>query len=280
MRPAWEELESKGFVMVPGFLPPELREKLLQDFDTGAAPESFPFGFKPIGRRALAAVAPLLRPVLDSVAERTTLKVDSVNFLTLSHYVTTRLAKRTSYLHQDFDLDYRLSGDHLNYLNFWIALRKPRRDRSNVSLIPFDALRERAPEAYLRARGEGGLRWIPESGRTALIGNRGEVIEGEESPLLSLSFDAEELVVTPFTEPGDLLLMRGDLVHRTQDGETERVAASIRATFSGKTLRRVTHVKPEDPAASILQMLGDCCDHWGRDEVSVKELLDYARGQR
>lgn len=279
--PAWEELESKGFLVVPGFLPDDARVALLRDFDSGAAPESYPFGFKPVGRRALATVTPLLQPALAGVAERTSLKADSVNFLTLSHYVTTRLARRTSYLHQDFDLDYRLSGDHLNYLNFWMPLRKPCRERSNLSLIPFDALRKRAPQIYERVRGEGGLRWVARGGRTALHGNRGAVLEGKEEPaLLELDFDAEELVITPFTEPGDLVLMRGDLPHRTQDEKTERVAASIRVTYSGKMLRRVEPAESGDPAAPILALLGGCCDHLGRDQVSVQELVDYAGGRR
>ena len=34
----------------------------------------------------------------------------------------------------------------------------------------------------------------------------------------------EELAVTPHLAAGDLLLMRGDIVHRTQDTDTARVA--------------------------------------------------------
>jgi hypothetical protein len=280
--PAWEELETKGFVVVPGFLGQELIEVLLRDFETGAAPETFPFGFKPVGRRALAAVTPHLDPVLAQIRAGTSLVIDTVNFLTLSHYVTTRLAKRTSFLHQDFDLDYRLSGDHVNYLNFWIPLRKPDPQRSNLSLVPFDVLRERSPEGFERVRGGGGLRWVPNHGRTSVHGSHGAVLEGGESPpLFWLDFDAEELAVTPFTQVGDLVLMRGDLPHRTQDQETERVAVSIRATSTAKLLSVPREAADQgDPAAPLLSMLSDCCAHMGRDQVTVGEFVNFAQGRR
>jgi hypothetical protein len=219
--------------------------------------------------------------VLSEIRRRTRRRTDVVNFLTLSHYVTTRLAQRTSHLHQDFDLDYRLSGDHLDSLNFWIPLVKPERERSNLSLIPFDALRGRSGQAYQAVHGGGGLRWIPEGGTTAVYGNQGAALEATSEPLYRMDFQAEELVVTPLTQSGDLVLMRGDLPHRTQDQDTVRVAASIRATFSGKLLRseRAT-CSDGDPAAAIMEMLRRCCATLGRDEVTVAELVDFAQGRR
>lgn len=275
MTPAWQDLDTRGYVVVPGFLSPELVQTLLEDFQRGAQPETFPFGFKPVGRRALAAVMPRLENALEEIRQSTSQTTDVINFLTLSHYVVTRLAQRTSNIHQDFDLDYRLSGDHLNYLNFWIPVRKPEPERSNLCLLPFDRLQERSPEAFRQVRGGGGLRWQPAGGRTAVYG------PDESKPRFWLDFDAEDLMVTPHTEAGDLILMRGDLPHRTQDQQTDRLAASIRATASSKRLSRDKAVcSHDDPAASIIGMLQRCLQELNREEVSVGEFVDFAQGRR
>ena len=273
-QPAWTDLESKGFVVVPGFLNPDLVSLLLADFHKGAPPEEYPFGFKLLGRRALQAVQAHLQPVLDQIRLATSLTIDGVNFLTFSHYVTTRLSQRTATLHQDFDLDYKLTGDHLNYLNFWVPLLKPEAERSNLCIIPFDALQARSPQAYQRLYGGGGMRLVSQSGRTAVYGH-------DSAPLDWIEFDVEELAVTPPTRAGDLVLLRGDVAHRTQDAETQRVAASIRVTSSSKTITRQRASQADDlpGTAQIRLLLEQCFEKLGRSQVSVGEFVEFAQGR-
>jgi ectoine hydroxylase-related dioxygenase (phytanoyl-CoA dioxygenase family) len=281
----WKDLEDSGFVVVPGFLPPQQIELLLEGFETGPSPESYPFGFKLIGRDPLKAVWPTIEPALAEIRACTSIKTDTVNFLTVSHYITTRHADRSSYLHQDFDVDYRLTGDHFNYLNFWVPLRKPERSRSNVTLVPFDKLRSKAPDEHARLFGGGGYRFIPQDGRTAVFGSAyGKILSDgdDKTPERFLSFDLEDIAVTPPLDAGDLLLMRGDVIHRTQDTQTDRVAASVRATYSGKVVtaqRAQVHAEPKakdlDPITRLLH--GAFARSRGAN-LTIGELVDISRG--
>lgn len=276
----WEELESRGFIVVRGFLQRPQVEALISDFQHGARPESYPFGFKPIGRQAMAAVGKTIDAALKRIRARTNLMTDSVNFLTLSHYVAAWLAQRPYILHQDFDLDFRLTGDHRNYLNFWMPVIKPDPGRTNVAVLPLDTLQRRSPEAFGKVLGGGGQRWVPEGGRTAAYGDRGLILDEPVEPLFWLDLDLEELVEIPSVEVGDLLLMRGDVIHRTQDLDTPRVAASIRATATSKVLtkQRAAFVSG-DVAEPVLKMLARCFERHASDKVTIGEFLDFAQGR-
>ena len=260
----WQDLQTKGYVVIPRALTPELVEALVTDFRRGAPPEKYPHGFKLVSRRALNKVKPLIESFLEEIRSETTLEVDTINFLTYSHYVTTELAKKVSCLHQDFDLDFQLTGEHVNYLNFWTPIIKPERERSNLRVVPLDAL---PLEARERLVGGGGHRFIVEAGRTVVEG-QGERFE--------LDLDIEERGVDLPTLAGDLVVLRGDVPHRTQDVDTLRVAASVRATASNKTIKK-NRSKMEDPR--LQQMLEACCQKLGRDAVTVAEFVNFSQGK-
>ncbi len=284
---AWSDLETKGFVVVPSFFGREEIDALLDDFGRGAPASAFPYGFKLVSRRVLPRVWPRIEPALWAIRKATGLTLDLLNFLTMSHYIDTSRTERTSHLHQDFDLDYRLTRDHLNYLNFWIPIAKPDPERSNVTVIPFDALKARSEAAFERLVGSGGHRLLSKDGATNVVGNYGEILEeGEEdATAFTLDFDIEELAVTPRLAAGDLLLMRGDLVHRTQDASTARTAASIRVTCSEKTIHcdrvpDVSHGDGADPDARLYASLRRCFAATGRPTLTIREFLDFANGAR
>jgi hypothetical protein len=282
----WRDLEYRGFVVMPGFLSPREVAVMLDGFDKGKPPGEYPFGFKIMGRAPLKAAWSKIEPALAEIREQTSLKVDEINFLTVSHYITTRLAERSSYLHQDFDLDYRLTRDHINYLNFWMPLRKAERARSNVTLIPFDSLRARSREEHAALVGSGGYRFVPRDGRTAVYGDKGYVLaDGQPmAPERTLSFDLEDIAETPELDVGDLLLMRGDVIHRTQDAATERVSASVRATYSEKVINRERAGFDDGRAAAgtrksgMEDLLKKCFDNAGRPELTIRELVALSRG--
>jgi hypothetical protein len=53
-----------------------------------------------------------------------------------------------------------------------------------------------------------------------------------------LSCDFDEIGDTPQLEAGDLLLLRGDVFHKTQDTDTDRIAISFRMVNSKTIVRR------------------------------------------
>lgn len=272
----WSQLERRGFVVLPGFLQAEDRAYLLEDFTRGQPPEAFPFGFKPLGRRALQRARLRLDPLLTEVGAATSLRVDSINFLTLSHYVTTGRAERSLHWHQDFDLDYRLTDNHLDYLNFWMPLQKPKPELSNLAIIPWDTFGEHHPEAAERAHGLGGARWVVEGGTTALY-----LGLDQAEPAARFEFNLEALAETPHLHEGDLLVLRGDTLHRTQDTASLRVAASVRASGLHKTILRSRLADFQDPETErIRQQLDECFQHLGADEVTLGQFLAYLSGPK
>jgi hypothetical protein len=52
--------------------------------------------------------------------------------------------------------------------------------------------------------------------------------ESSDGDDLHVGIHTRELAETPLLSPGDLLLLRGDVVHKTQDASTDRVAISFR----------------------------------------------------
>lgn len=279
--PDWRQLHTSGYVVVRDFLSAADVDALSHDFESGVPANKFPFGFKPVGDSAIATVRPRIATALADLRAHTSSTADDINFLTMSHYITSALAERTSFWHQDFDLFYSLTGDHLNYLIFWIPLRKPERTKTNVSVIPYDALEARSPAAHRHFWGNGAHRLISEGGTTVVFGTNGGVIAdgARPAPVLELDFDIGELAVTPEVASGDLLLMRGDLIHRTQDTETIRTAASIRAAPATAmiTADRVPAVPPPgdraNPAVRLHGQLRECFAT-GRSAISVRELVE------
>lgn len=96
---------------------------------------------------------------------------------------------------------------------------------ANLCVVPFDRL-ETAIPAYVEAlKGSGAKLFYPQGGVTLVC----DQDSGEE---FVLPVNLEELSVIPLLEPGDLLLPRGDVIHRTQDASIERVAVSFRWTHA------------------------------------------------
>lgn len=246
----WSHLITRGYVMVPGFLSAREREILVQDFSLGPPADRYEMGFKPVGRRALQALQPHLLEVLEEIRARTELEVDTIAPLTRSHYISTELdqSQPTSTLHQDFDLFFALSGEHFHYLNFWLPLIKPYPEQTNLSLVDFARLQAEQPDTAAQALGGGGYRW----------------------PQL------EGLTETPHCQPGDLLLLRGDVIHKTQDRHTARVAASIRACSSRSWLSLPAQAPP-DPLVDCLRL---CLQHYQQERVTVGQFLAFSRGLR
>jgi hypothetical protein len=73
-------------------------------------------------------------------------------------------------------------------------------------------------------------------------------------------------------------MIRSDVIHRTQDSETNRVAVSARVVNSTATIRRGvlqncgTLVKRQSLEADVLLR---CFEEKGCDEISMEEFLRY-----
>jgi len=89
----------------------------------------------------------------------------------------------------------------------------------------------------------------------------------------------DHLADTPMLAAGDLLLLRGDIIHRTQDADTARVALSYRVTSRSVVVSqrrlalggaRKAEMMANNPA--LYQRLFAAFDEAGRGELSLDEI--------
>jgi ectoine hydroxylase-related dioxygenase (phytanoyl-CoA dioxygenase family) len=133
--------------------------------------------------------------------------------------------------HQDHE-SFFVNQSHRNYVNFWAPVIKPDRSKSNLSVIPADNFRQRRPDLWDRLEWGGAASAVWRDGTTIISDDFRGGLHG------TLDFRLEELAETPELDAGDVLLMRGDLFHQTQDADTTRVAVSVRVSDGRHTVTR------------------------------------------
>jgi hypothetical protein len=222
-----KDLETKGFVAVPGFLSTAELGECQADFRSQPNDRrNLNYSGITDASRATAHLLPRIREMLRLVSEQTDLQVDSpagAAFFSVGRGINFAW-------HQDHESFFSLQN-HYDYLNFYIPIVKPRRDKSNLCIIPFDVLEAESPRTFQRVVRRGASRFIR-------AGKKRLVFCDDNGSVHVMSTDIERLAHTPMLAAGDLLLLRGDIIHRTQDAETERVALSFRASNSRAVIKR------------------------------------------
>jgi hypothetical protein len=173
--------------------------------------------------------------------------------------------------HQDHESFFQLQN-HYEYLNFYIPIKKPHTDKTNLSVVPFDVLEREDAELFRRMVKCGATHFNRlASVRFVNFDDGGDVhtVRGE----------MDRMAYTPMLAAGDLLLLRGDMIHRTQDTETERIAISFRASSAQTIVRRSrlaygglvkANMMAKNPEP-YLQMF-KAFDQAGRDEMPAHEI--------
>jgi hypothetical protein len=267
-----EDLDTKGFVVARSFLDAADIAVLRDDFAGVALEDNQNYHSKLPTGAVLGQLRPRIDDVMRQVNEQTSLHVDT-HVPNNSAYFGTDAAQGNNFpWHQDHE-SFFVVQNHFDYLNFYVPFIKPDPQKSNLSVIPFDALRQHAHRAaaFLERGGAGHFRrylgrWIAtndDSGRSKM-----------------LHTDLDALAVTPHLEEGDLLLMRGDIVHRTQDADTVRAALSWR-TADGATIVRRARLAAGTMRKAVMmrrnvlpyQQMFEAFDIAGRDELPLRDLL-------
>ena len=127
-----EAILERGFAVVPGFLDADSVSAFADVYREGLALETqaYALGFAPPER--IDPIRPRIDAMLADVRSRHFAPRDyggGVFFAT---------AKDIDFgWHQDHE-SYYLHQTHCHYLNLYIAVEKPRRDKSNLSIVPID----------------------------------------------------------------------------------------------------------------------------------------------
>jgi hypothetical protein len=270
----FEDVDTAGFVVVPGFLTDTEAAMFEADHDNAPPPCGDSYAVRHVSAAARAAVHNKLMDVASAVARASGVRVDHVASGVLgSIYFSTEGEIGTGW-HQD-SVSYFAYQNHHDYLNFYVPVVKPVRAKSNLCLVPLDRLEARSPDMAAKLRGRAATR---------LVNSEGETIVHDKNAggtLGTLPYDLDELAVTPELDRGDLLLVRGDVVHRTQDRDTHRVAVSIRMMNSQGRVRKADVVCGGIGKALVMargrgvfQQLLDCFAAARRNEMTIGELAE------
>jgi len=217
----WADLESKGYVVVPSFLSDDEIDALAKDFFAVPWIDRHRYVFKHMSKPLRERFRPKIRAVAEQVRPRSRIVLNGFYFATKVVHLNGHVQDQAFAFHQDRESFY-VYQTHTDYLNFYIPLVKPVREKSNLTVLPFDRLKQRSPEACAKLINQGAHMVEERDGKSEIID---ESIDGNN---LVVDFRISEITETPLLNPGDLMLLRGDVVHRTQDAETDRIAISFR----------------------------------------------------
>jgi hypothetical protein len=235
----WSDLDTKGFIHIPGFLTPEQVESCRKHY--AGNPQAGGGLNVPNAAEAVATLTEPIGALIRSVVAHTGVRVDS--FASASYFATERGVRFE--WHQDHG-SYYFFQTHANYLNLYIPIIKPAVDKSNLSVVPFDALARHSPDV---------AKWTMWSGATSVVphGSGQLIVSDQSGRARTVPFRFDDIACTPQLNAGDLLLVRGDLFHKTQDSDTDRVALSIRLAHSSTVIRRSTLAYGGTSKANLFQ---------------------------
>lgn len=235
---SFSEIDSRGFLLIRSFLDEQQIELLRRDYEAASLEVNANYSVRRISAEAMGSLQDKLEEVVKGVEEHSTVRADLLNdgvyFATFSEKATLtspRKGPQAFPWHQDHE-NYWLWQDCKNYLNFYIPVVKPVAEKSNLTVAPFDRFQQLAPDVYQRSIGRGATR-VLKSGGSWIVKD-----DDQGGKVGRLDFDLADIEETPHLQPGDLLLLRGDVFHRTQDSSTRRIAASIRYLNSETKIHR------------------------------------------
>ena len=219
----FKELETKGFLIIPNFLNSDEVAELLDVYNSVITKYNT-VGAKNKNYSVLRGTNPESVKIkslnlLKLINSETNLKT---NMLTTNgaDYLDSKLIKFG--WHQDHESYYKWQNAY-NDLNFWIPIIKPKSTESGLHLVPFDKIKDIAPEiTEQHIVGKGAKKF------TTII-NKTVMQDDETGDVLELDFNLELIKETTNICPGDLLLIRGDTIHCSQSSLTHRASISFRA---------------------------------------------------
>ena len=267
----WRALETRGFVVHRAFLSDDDRAALLRDYESSAVEDNRNYKLKTVGIKAFALMRRKLDAVAAAVRAATSIDVDSFQGAT---YFANELTSLD--WHQEFE-PYYLCEDLYNYLNFYIPFAKDDPDRSNLVVVPFDTLHDHHRTAHDRLLRNGAQKFV-------LDGRRTIVHSSTDGRRHVLDLDLEAVAECPPLHAGDLLVVRGDVVHRTQDTSTRRIAASFRMARGSSVVHRARLAECGPYKLAVMmrnRRTFECAfQHFiDRDETTVAELSKHLRTQ-
>jgi hypothetical protein len=270
----FNDLLTKGYVVVKSFLNNDIMELLVADYYKKQKTFNKNYAYYRMSDNVRMLLEKQILKTTDYIKEQNILNVD----LTMieGNYISTQ---GSSYdWHQDHEPWYIFQQSY-QYLNFYIPIIKPNPNLSGLSIIPFDILETSLPEYVNNFKYKGASRCVASKNIT-LVHNDNEGIE------YTMPIGIESISVTPDLIPGDLLLIRGDVIHKTQDTLTHRVSVSFRVTNGNALInknllitgceRKQRYIKG---SPELYNSILGVFEKLGKDEITANELATNLRSK-
>jgi len=218
-----ENFESSGYVVIKNFLDQHEIHMLLDDYNSFKSDISAQNYFAVFcSKPALNKIKSKIENVSKTITDQTSLTVDIVSVL---NFYGDTSSIHTPW-HQDHE-PWAVYQNNQNHLNFHLVLQKETPNQSGLGLIPLDVISQYTSELE-HSVSKGAMSFQSHDDYT-------DVWDDELGIHFKIQVGLDSIGVYPELLPGDLLLFRGDVIHRTQDNNTKRISLAVRA-FNSDTV--------------------------------------------
>jgi hypothetical protein len=224
----FKQLTTAGYIIIPEFLTSEEVSMVANEYQlslTDNENKNYDIA-RPADKSKVSLLYPKIKRMLRLIAMNSDIYTDT---LISAGYFSNERVQFT--WHQDHEPYYKWQ-DSYHSLNFWIPIIKPDPNQSGLDVVSFESLLKSDPVTVkTRLIGKGAQTFVPQ-GTTTLVNNQ------DSGGHFNLSVNIDDIKHTPSIRPGDLLLMRQDLIHQTQIPNSVRVALSVRAINSTHVIHK------------------------------------------
>ena len=254
------DLTTRGFLLVKNFLTNDEIQQRLQDYQVAYSDKENSISVKKyvLLKSGIHSLEPTIIKVVEKINQLTDIQIDLIG--PTGRYFDTSLSEIG--WHQDHEPYYNWQTGY-HQVNFWMPLVKPDAKLSGLKVVPMDVLQAKIGNLFnQRILDQGAKRFIPDGDIT-------HVIDDEQGDTFDLPVNIDTIAETPVIEAGDALLVRGDVIHATQDNLNQRITLSVRTVDGSRFVDR--------------QRFESQCDFkkfvFGTTPASSKRLLDrFAEG--
>lgn len=214
----FSDFDTKGFTVVPNWITEADASFIASDYYNSEEDDNKNQKTHVASEGVMISLKEKINQVLDAINEQTSLHVDLL--IPEAVYFSNQYMKPG--WHQDHESFYILQ-QHTNYLNFYVIVEKDDPLTSGISLISLDTIAKELKNFSSLLVGQGAKTYTQQGPITVV-----DCDETGKRHILPKRLD--NIATSPELRAGDLLLMRGDIIHKTQDGDANRLALSVRCT--------------------------------------------------
>jgi hypothetical protein len=264
----YEDLLTYGYSIIPNFLNKEEIDFLLNDYYNNSRSAVNLSAGKHDMREASDQTASTLFPKLKEIISASPIPADVL--MPGGLYVDS--TKINLDWHQDHSTFFLLQ-EHYKLLKFYITIFKTDVNQSGLSIINFKTLEEYDSIGARKLINNGATRFEPFDNCTKVLNDN----TGEE---WILNVNLDKIKVSPALSAGDLLVCRGDIIHRTQDNHTHRIAIVLHSV-DGNIIIDIKNTIPDNESKKYIfesnkeevEAIKNIFHRFGKDKLTVYEWM-------